>query len=111
MEEPKPKRFSEYGIKIENTRMVGQRQDLRFVLEQDITIHKFVIGPSKFPGKSEKCLWVQYSLGPYKEGDKMYVAFSIAQHLMKTFEKAKAENVPLPYFGFLTNKNNFYEFL
>ena len=105
------KRFSEYGIKVEHTRMVGQKQDLRYVLEKEITIHKFTIEPSKYKGKSERCLWIQYSVGPYKEGDKMYVAFSIAGHLMKTLEEAKVKQVPLPYYGLLTNKNELYEFI
>lgn len=75
-----PKKFSELGVKITSTKLIGQKQDLRDYLDKEIVIHNFVIKPSRYPGKSDRCLHLQYCFE-----DKMYVSFSIATLLMQSF--------------------------
>lgn len=99
-----PKRFSELGIKIKPEKMAGVRGHLKHVLEQEILVCDFRIKPSKFPQKSEQCLWIQY-----KHNDKLYVAFSIAQFLM-----IQLQELPegwQPFLATITNKNEVYEFV
>ncbi|MES2287533.1 MAG: hypothetical protein V4547_17695 [Bacteroidota bacterium] len=99
-----PKKFSELGIKLKPTKMPGQRGHLRHVLEKEILVCDFRIKPSKFPQKSEQCLWIQYKID-----DKLFVAFSIAQFLM-----IQLKELPEgwePFITTITNKNEIYEFV
>ena len=98
-----PKKFADLNIKIKPNKLSGQKQNLKYVLDQSITVHAFRIQPSKYPDKSEKCLWLQYS-----HNDKMYVAFSIATLLIQTLEQTKDDD--LPFTTTITNKNEIYEF-
>jgi hypothetical protein len=97
------KKFSELNVKIESKRLLGQKQHLTHVLGKEIVVHAFQIKPSKFPGKSDRCLYLQYS-----EGGKMYVAFSIAKYLMEVLE-ALPESA-FPFSTTISNKNEIYEF-
>lgn len=98
-----PKKFSELNIKVETKKLIGIKQPIRHVLEKQITVHAYRIEPSRYPGKSEHCLYLQYS----HEG-KMYVAFSIAKHLMDTLKAIPKE--AFPFTTTITNKNEMYEF-
>jgi hypothetical protein len=98
-----PKRFSELNVKVNYTRLIGQKQNLRNVLEKEITVHAFLIKPSKYPGKSDRCLYLQYN----HEG-KMYVSFSIAKYLMETLECLP--ETAFPFITTISNKNEIYEF-
>lgn len=98
-----PKRFSDFGIKVKPNKMPGQRGPLRHILEMEIMVTDFRIKPSKYPEKSDRCLWIQY-----KFDNKLYVAFSIAQFLMTQLEELPEGG--LPFYTKISNKNEIYEF-
>ncbi len=98
------KKFSELKITMHDLPMVGERIQLRKILDTEIIIHHFKIEESKYPKKeNDKCLYLQLSL----EGKKR-VAFSIAKTLMKTLEQIPKEN--FPFSTKITNENERYEF-
>lgn len=47
----------------------------------------------------------------YMHENKMYVAFTIAKHLMNTLEEAEAKKTEFPFYATITNKNEIYEFI
>jgi hypothetical protein len=98
-----PKKFSELGVTLKPNKLVGEKRALRHVLDVDITVHDFRIKPAKYTNKSDKCLYLQYSID-----GKMYVAFSIAKFLMETLQALPADS--LPFTTKITNKNEIYEF-
>lgn len=104
MEEPKS--FSELGIKLTHSKLVGEKKQLRHVLDTDIIVHDFRIKPSKYPQKSQNCLYLQFSISG--EQGKLYVAFSIAKFLMETLKVLPKD--AMPFKTKISNKNEIYEF-
>ena len=98
------KKFSDLNVKVNKPKVLsGQKQPLRYVLDKQITVYGFEIKPSKYPNKSENCLKMQY-----KHEDKMYVAFSIAKHLMQILQTLPED--AFPFTTTIINKNEIYEF-
>lgn len=104
MEETTIRKFSDFGIKPERKRFVGEKIKLAKILNTEIMIHWYQIMPSRYPERgSDTCLWMQISVDGTKR-----VAFSIAKVLMEEIQK-----VPVDHFPFTTkiiNDNDIYEF-
>lgn len=99
-----PKRFSDFGIKVESKKFVGEKIRLAKVLNTEIMVHGYYIKPSKYPEKgSDKCLWLQISVD-----GKKYVSFSIAKLLMEAIQKVHEDS--FPFTTKIINDNDSYVF-
>jgi hypothetical protein len=84
------KKFSDFGIKVDEKRLIGERVKLKNILDQEITVLYYQIVPSKYPKNgNEECLYLQIEIDSKKK-----VAFSIAKILMKTLREMPEENFP-----------------
>lgn len=85
------KNFSEFGIKVESKAFVGKSIDIVDVLDQEIIVHDFKIGPSQHPKKdNDQCLTLQIEF----EGKKR-VIFSGSIYLQQMIRRVpKPEGFP-----------------
>lgn len=81
------KKFSELGIKCEPTNLVGDKLNIKIVLQEEIKVHGYRIEDSKF--NTKKCLYMQIS---WK--DKMYVVFTGSTVLIKNIMAVPEEEFP-----------------
>jgi hypothetical protein len=83
------KSFSDFNIKPKTKGFIGPSIEVEDILRQEIIVHDYKIGPSKFPEKYEFCLQLQIS---YE--DKKRVIFSGSKTLIEMIEQVPKEDFP-----------------
>lgn len=78
--------FKDFGIKASEQKFTGEKIKLERILNREITIHEFKIGPSNFDGKR---LDMQISVGTEKR-----VFWTASGVLMDMIEKVPPEGFP-----------------
>lgn len=82
------KNFSDFGIKLENHGLIGNKISIERVLNCPIIIDDYRIADSKYK-KNSKCLYLQIE----KDGIK-YVVFIGSKRLIETMEKVPEDGFP-----------------
>ncbi len=100
----KVKKFSDFGVKIDDKRFVGDKVKLHKNLNVEIVVHDFDIKPSKYPERgSADCLWLQLSI----DGKKC-VSFSVSKYLIKMIQQVPKDS--FPFSTKVINNNDRFEF-
>jgi len=97
------RKFSDLGIKPDLKRFAGEKIGIKKVINTEIILHDFVIGPSKFEKGNGKCLTLQVT-----HKNELRVIFSGSGILMNLIEKIKLEDLPIT--TTIIEDNEHYEF-
>lgn len=89
--EKQPKRFSDFGIKPESKSFIGPSIEIQDILNQEIEVIDFMIGPSKYPKKEgDQCLQLQI-----RYENQLRVVFSGSVYLQQMIQKVpRADGFP-----------------
>lgn len=92
-----PKKFSDFNIKPESTSFIGPSIEIQDILNQEILVLDYKIGPSKHPKKpGDQCLHLQI-----KYDGQLRVIFSGSIYLQQMIQKVpKVPDVPEEESGF-----------
>lgn len=97
------KNFSDLGINVEPSGFTGPKIKIGKILNKQITVEDYRIGPSKFAKNGEECLCLQILLN----GEK-HIVFTGSKRLMNTIKKvAKAD---MPFTTTIIEEDDRYEF-
>ena len=84
------KNFKDFGIKTETKQFIGDKIKLDKVLNKEIIVHAFKIGPSKYNDKGNKeCLHLQIEFK-----DEKHVLFSGSGNLMNMIKRVHDDCFP-----------------
>jgi hypothetical protein len=98
------KSFSELGIKPDLKKFIGEKIGIKKVLDKEIILHDFDIGPSKYPEKGNgKCLKLQITFK-----DELRIIFTGSTILMNIIEKINQSDLPIT--TTIIESNDHYEF-
>ncbi len=83
-------KFSDFDITIETPNFIGEKIKVAQILNREITIHDFKVGPSKFPKpNNDKCLSLQISLQETKR-----VVFTSSVGLLNLIQSVSKDKFP-----------------
>lgn len=85
-----PTNFKSLNIQTKTKSFVGQSIEVEDIMDQEIIILDYKIGPSKFPEKYEKCLTLQI-----RYQDKLRVVFSGSKNLIEMIEQIPKDKFPV----------------
>jgi len=98
------KKFSDLGIKVENTAFVGKKIDKDDVFDQEIVLHDYRVVEAKYKKDGcTHCLHLQIEI----EG-KMRVVFFTSNNMIRQIEQVAKED--LPRSTVIVNKDKKYSF-
>lgn len=81
------KKFRDFNIKISSKGFIGDKIKIKKVINRQINVHHYIIGPSKvYEGK---CLQLQISIG-----DEMHVLFTGANGLLEAITQVPDSEFP-----------------
>ena len=83
------KRFKDFGIKPKQEALKGDRINIERLFGREIIVHSYYLKDSKFPGKYNKCLWLQLEVN-----NEMRVCFVGSFVLADAIERIPKENFP-----------------
>jgi hypothetical protein len=96
--------FKDFGIKTTVKSFVGDKIKMSKILNKEITVLAFKIGPSKFIEKGNgKCLHLQIQIG-----DTKYVVFTGSTGLMEDIQKVLTDK--FPFTTTIVEESERYEF-
>lgn len=94
--------FKDFEIKPELKNFIGEKIQIKRILNAPITVHDFKIEPSKFEGKGNRL-----TLQIEKQGEKR-VVFTGSSVLMQQIEKVPKDK--FPFETTIVNDNEYFEF-
>lgn len=98
------KTFKDLNIKVESEGFTGDQIKISRIMDKDIIVLKYKIGPSKYPEKGNgQCLTLQIKLG-----EETHVVFTGSIALMDTIQQVKTED--MPFLTKITKPNERFQF-
>lgn len=82
------KRFNEFNIKPTSNFLMGEKINIKKILNREITVHEFKVAESKY-GEGKKCLHLQISLNGTK-----HVVFIGSKNLIETIQQVSTSDFP-----------------
>lgn len=98
-------KFKDFGIKAQEQAYVGDKVKIERILNREIVVHRFKIGPSNYQKTGEeKCMTVQIEL----KGEKA-IFFTSSATLMDMISRIPDNN--FPFVATIEKINDRYEFV
>lgn len=96
------KKFDEFGITVTLNYLAGEKININKILNREIKVEAYKIGPSKFEGKGP-CLTLQFSLN-----GSQHVLFGSYSRLIEQIKMVPEDE--FPFLATIVNENNVCKF-